>query len=96
MALSAEELTIRYLGWAGVELRYGANAVFIDPQLFALHSARLLGAQTVVPIHFGRAPSQTYIETDAPERRFVDEARRLGQAVRVLRAGDELKLAAIA
>jgi len=61
----------------------------------ALQAARLLGAQTVAPIHFGRAPSPTYIETEAPERRFVDEARRLGQAVRVLRAGDELKLAAI-
>jgi len=32
-AAAADELTIRYLGWAGVELRYGANAVFIDPQL---------------------------------------------------------------
>jgi len=29
----ADELAITYLGWAGVELRYGDNAVFVDPQL---------------------------------------------------------------
>ncbi len=61
----------------------------------ALQAARLLGAQLVVPIHFGRSPSPIYIETEAPERRFVDEARRLGQAIRVMHAGEELRLASV-
>jgi len=59
----------------------------------AVQAARLLGADTVVPIHFGRAPSPTYLETDAPERRFVEAAKSAGQAVRVMRAGEELRLA---
>ena len=83
-------------GFAQTDLVPSTTMPYAMTPEIALQAARLLGAQTVVPIHFGRAPSQTYIETDAPERRFVDEARRLGQAVRVLRAGDELKLAAIA
>jgi len=80
MALSAEELTIRYLGWAGVELRYGANAVFIDPQLFALQAARLLGAQTVAPIHFGahlpRPTSRPTRPSAASSTRREGSARR--------------------
>src|SRR6185369_1983563 len=83
-------------GFAQTDLVPSTTLPYAMTPEVALQAARLLGAQTVVPIHFGRAPSQTYVETDAPERRFVDEARRLGQAVRVLRAGDELKLAAIA
>lgn len=60
----------------------------------AVQAARLLGAQTVVPIHFGRRASAIYVETDEPEKRFLAAAGRLGQAVRVLRAGDELRLPA--
>jgi len=83
-------------GFAQTDLVPSTTVPYSMTPEMALQAAWLLGAQTVVPIHFGRAPSQTYIETDAPERRFVDEARRLGQAVRVMRAGDELRLAAIA
>ncbi len=35
-AAPGEELSITYLGWAGVKLEYGDNAVFIDPQLVFL------------------------------------------------------------
>jgi L-ascorbate metabolism protein UlaG (beta-lactamase superfamily) len=83
-------------GFAQTDLVPSTTVPYSMTPEIALQAARLLGAKTVVPIHFGRAPSQTYIETDAPERRFVDEARRLGQTVRVMRAGDELRLAAIA
>ena len=83
-------------GFAQTDLVPSTTVPYSMTPEIALQAARLLGAQTVVPIHFGRAPSQTYIETDASERRFVDEARRLGQTVRVMRAGDELRLAAIA
>ena len=82
-------------GFAQTDLVPSTTVPYAMTPEIALQAARVLGAQTVAPIHFGRAPSPTYIETEAPERRFVDEARRLGQAVRVLRAGDELKLAAI-
>ena len=82
-------------GFAQTDLVPSTTGPYAMTPEIALQAARVLGAQTVAPIHFGRAPSPTYIETEAPERRFVDEARRLGQAVRVLRAGDELKLAAI-
>jgi L-ascorbate metabolism protein UlaG (beta-lactamase superfamily) len=83
-------------GFAQTDLVPSTTVPYSMTPEIALQAARLLGAKTVVPIHFGRAPSRTYIETDAPERRFVDEARRLGQTVRVMRAGDEFKLAAIA
>ena len=91
--------TSRFLpinGFAQTDLVPSTTVPYAMTPEVALQAARLLGAHIVVPIHFGRAPSATYVETDAPEWRFVDEARRLGQAVRVTRAGDVLRLAAIA
>jgi len=44
--------------------------------------------------HFGRRLSAIYVETDEPEKRLLAAADRLGQVVRVLRAGDELRLPA--
>ncbi|MBV9889695.1 MAG: MBL fold metallo-hydrolase [Rhizobacter sp.] len=83
-------------GFAQTDLVPSTTVPYAMTPELALQAARLLGAAIVVPIHFGRAPTATYVETDAPERRFVDEAKRLEQTVRVLRAGDELRLAAIA
>jgi len=65
-------------GFAQTDLVPSTTVPYAMTPEVALQAARLLGAQTVVPIHFGRAPSQTYIETDAPDA--ASSTRREGSA----------------
>jgi L-ascorbate metabolism protein UlaG (beta-lactamase superfamily) len=53
----------------------------------AVAAARALGAQKLIPIHYGSPNPPTYIEIDRPEERLIAEAQRRGVTVERLDVG---------
>jgi L-ascorbate metabolism protein UlaG (beta-lactamase superfamily) len=57
----------------------------------AVAAAVVLGARTIVPIHYGMAPSNEYTEMPDLEQKLVAEGKRRSIEIRVLKAGEWLK-----
>ncbi len=53
----------------------------------AVAAAKILGAKTVCPIHYGK-PSENYFEVDKPENNFILEAARKEVNTSILKEGE--------
>ena len=58
----------------------------------AVEAALALRARTLVPIHYGRKPTPTYVETADAEATAVAHGKRRGVAVQVVKPGERVQL----
>jgi L-ascorbate metabolism protein UlaG (beta-lactamase superfamily) len=64
----------------------------MDPRQAAI-AAKLLGAATLVPIHYGPLHSaDNYVQVDDPPGALLSAARELGVAARVMDPGERLRV----
>jgi L-ascorbate metabolism protein UlaG (beta-lactamase superfamily) len=64
----------------------------MDPKQAAV-AAKLLGAQTVVPIHYGRLhEASNYVQSDDPPGSLSAAAAELGIEARLLRPGEQFSV----
>jgi len=66
----------------------------MDPKQAAV-AAKLLGARTAVPIHYGRLhEASNYVQSDDPPGSFSAAAAELGIEARVLKPGEQFSVQA--